>query len=286
MHVPETTLIPDGFDQGVIAPQWPAPAEVRALCSTRLGGVSAAPWTGFNLGEHVGDVPGAVAHNRAQWHKRLQVRPVFLHQVHGTDVLNLDLEAADGAQADACFATRPGRACTMMVADCLPVLLCDLRGGAHARVGAAHAGWRGLAGVGSHAGQGVLEALALQFDPDYTLAWLGPCIGPQAFEVGYDVVQAFERVTPNCRARFRPVPEATVAPGQTAGSGASEGQAGAKWLADLPGLARDRLAALGISRLYGNDGSPAWCTVTNASLFFSHRRDRVSGRQAASIWLA
>jgi len=235
------------------------------------------------LGEHVGDDPKAVIRNRALWADRLQVRPVFMQQVHGTSVLCLDGPTANGAEGDACYTTRPGQACTMMVADCLPILLCDARGGSHARVGAAHAGWRGLSGLSrlsglsSAQGQGVLEALAAHFDPEHTLAWLGPCIGPQAFEVGADVKQAFERAHPACEARFQSLP---------ASAEVMSGPAVPKWLADLPGLARDRLAALGITQIYGNDGSPAWCTVANASLFFSHRRDRVSGRLAASIWLA
>ena len=268
----------EGFDGSVVVPMWPAPAGVRALCSTRLGGVSAAPWYSLNLGDHVGDAPAAVARNRSLWTARLQARPVFLQQVHGIGVQPLAPQTPDGAQADACWVDRPGLACTMMVADCLPVLLCDARGGAHARVGAAHAGWRGLSGVASPDGEGVLEALAAHFDPAHTLAWLGPCIGPQAFEVGAEVKAAFERVDAAAGALFEPL---APQPGAGSGSGAAT-----KWLADLPGLARRRLAALGITRVHGNDGSTGWCTVANASLFFSHRRDRVSGRLAASIWLA
>lgn len=266
--VPTSVPKPEGLDQDVIRPLWPAPAGVQALCSTRLGGVSAPPWDRLNLGNHVGDDPVAVGRNRDLWAGRLQARPVFLQQVHGIQVLALEATTPDGAEADACFTTEPGLACTMMVADCLPVLLCDARGGAHARVGAAHAGWRGLAGAGSETGKGVLEALAAQFDPAHTLAWLGPCIGPQAFEVGAEVRAAFLQGDSDAGAFFAPAP--------------AEG----KWFADLPGLARRRLAALGITRVHGNDGTPAWCTVANASLFFSHRRDRVSGRLAASVWLA
>jgi YfiH family protein len=251
----------------VLVPQWPAPPGVQALCSTRHGGVSGDPWGRLNLGDHVGDDPGAVAENRARWSRRLGVRPVFLRQVHGVRVVSLEATTPDGTEADACLARAAGAACTIMVADCLPVLLCDTRGG---RVGAAHAGWRGLAGVGGNAhapvGPGVLEALAAHFDPDHTLAWLGPCIGPQAFEVGPEVKAAFEAASAGAGDLFRP-----------AGAG--------KWRADLAGLARGRLAALGITRVYGNDSGPAWCTVGNPSRFFSHRRDRVSGRLAASIWL-
>ncbi len=242
-------------------PDWPAPARVQALCSTRQGGVSRPPWDSLNLGDHVGDQPADVAENRAAWARRLGVRPVFLRQVHGTASVRLDPATPDGCEADACVADQPGVACTILVADCLPVLLCDERG---TRVGAAHAGWRGLAGQG---GVGVLESVAAAFEPARSLAWLGPCIGPRAFEVGPEVRDAFAAVDAQAGRLFVP-----HGPG--------------KWLADLPGLARLRLRALGITRIHGNDGSDGWCTVTTASRFFSHRRDRVSGRLAASIWLA
>ena len=243
-------------------PQWPAPAGVRALCTTRRGGASAAPWDSFNLGDHVGDNPAAVAANRAALARALDgARPVFLRQVHGTGCIALDAATPDGAQADACVTTRAGVACTIMVADCLPVLFCDTAG---TRVAAAHAGWRGLAG-------GVLESALQGFDPARTLAWLGPCIGPTAFEVGAEVKAAFEAHDGGAAACFRLAPSG--APG--------------KWLADLPALARRRLEALGLGagQLHGNDGSAAWCTVSDASRFFSHRRDRISGRLAACVWL-
>jgi YfiH family protein len=149
-----------------------------------------------------------------------------------------------------------------MVADCLPVLFCDARG---EQVAAAHAGWRGLLGV---QGRGILEATASTFAASETkglMAWLGPCIGPQAFAVGEEVRSAFMHCAPTAADHFKAQP-------------------GGKWLADLPGLARQRLQALGITRVYGNDGSQAWCTVANPSRFFSHRRDGVSGRMAACIW--
>ncbi len=250
-----------------LAPQWPVPPGVRAMCSTREGGVSAPPWASLNLGDHVGDAPEVVAANRARWAAQTGARPVFLRQVHGHGVLRLALDTPDGAEADACWTDAPGIACTMLVADCLPVLLCETGGeGRATRVGAAHAGWRGLAGAGEMQGHGVLEALVAHFDPARTVAWLGPCIGPQAFEVGPEVKAAFEAVDAGCGGLFRPAP-------------------GGKWLADLPGLARRRLAALGVREVHGNDGTPAWCTVANPSRFFSHRRDRVSGRLAASVWL-
>jgi YfiH family protein len=233
---------------------------VRALCTTRGGGLSMAPYDSFNLGDHVGDRPAHVAANRARLREAMGADPVFLQQVHGTAVATLDLPTPDGTVADACTATRPGVACTIMVADCLPVLFADASG---ARVAAAHAGWRGLAA-------GVLEQTLTSFDPagGQPMAWLGPCIGPNAFEVGDEVKAAFEFGSPEAAACFRP----TGSPG--------------KWWADLPALARQRLHAAGVTRIHGNDGSDAWCTVRNPLRFFSHRRDRLSGRFAACIWLA
>ena len=245
-----------------MVPSWPAPAGVLAFCSERDGGVSAAPYDSLNLGDHVGDDESAVAENRRRYAAALQARPVFLKQVHGQGVVRLDADTPDMTEADACWTRERGVACTMMVADCLPVLLAGRDGGI---VGAAHCGWRGLAG-------GVLDALWAQMAPTAgpaqgMLAWLGPCIGPDAFEVGAEVRAAFLARDPASSDRFRP-------------------HADGKFLADLPGLARRRLAALGITAIHGNDGSPAWCTVSNPSRFFSHRRDRVSGRLAASVWLA
>ena len=250
-----------------ITPDWPARANVRAACTTRAGGVSLPPYDSFNLGDHVGDRPDAVADNRALLAKSLGVRPVFMKQVHGHRSVVLDAQARDGVEADVCVTTTPGVACTIMVADCLPILFAAPDGSA---VAAAHAGWRGLAGEGGH---GVVESACAALrgctgaDLAGTLVWLGPCIGPSAFEVGSEVKAAFESQDPAAAARFEP-----------------HGQG--KWLADLSGLARRRLHALGITRIYGNDGSSRWCTVTHPSQFFSHRRDRVSGRFAASIWLA
>lgn len=288
-----------------LVPDWPAPAGVHALCTARSGGVSAAPYASCNLGDHVGDNPAAVRANRARLTDALQAvtpgtRPVFLRQVHGHGVLSLSAATADGAEADACVTTETAVACTIMVADCLPVLLAHTCGLA---VAAAHAGWRGLAGQG---GRGVLEAVFEQFCAvthdvnhfdatnviansknlagphtqaaaaraavaDQTLAWLGPCIGPTAFEVGGEVRDAFCCATPGAAACFV----------------AHAGHPG-KFLCDLAGLARLRLQSLGITRIYGNDGSAPWCTVTNASRFFSHRhgsaRGEGSGRFAACIW--
>jgi polyphenol oxidase len=244
---------------GWLVPEWPAPARVHAVCTTRAGGVSHGPYESLNLGDHVGDVPEAVTANRAAFAAAIGARPVFLQQVHGRHAMALDASTPDGSEADGCFTREAGVACTIMVADCLPLLFTSEDGGI---VGAAHAGWRGLVG-------GVLEAAVegMQVRPETLFAWLGPCIGPTAFEVGGEVKAAFEAHDPAAASLFAP-------------------HAHGKWLADLPGLARGRLRALGITRIYGNDGSSEWCTVSNPSKFFSHRRDRVSGRFAASIWLA
>ena len=241
-----------------MVPDWPAPAGVQAACSTRTGGVSQGRYESLNLGDHVGDEPAAVAANRHRWQAALGVRPVFLQQVHGVGVRRLDSTSADGETADACISAESGIACTIMVADCLPVLFTDTAG---RQVAAAHAGWRGLAA-------GVLEQALASFGPVEVMAWLGPCIGPKAFEVGAEVKAAFEAQNPSSAACFRP-------------SGKGD-----KWLADLPALARQRLAVRGVAGIYGNDGSDAWCTVGNPSRFFSHRRDGVSGRLAACIWKA
>jgi YfiH family protein len=240
----------------LLLPDWPAPPNVRAACSLRGGGVSAAPYDSLNLGDHVGDEAAAVAQNRVRLAQELGVRPVYMKQVHGTAVAQLDAESADGLEADACVSRTPGLACTIMVADCLPVLLARADGRA---VAAAHAGWRGLAA-------GVVEAAAHAIAGTELIAWLGPCIGPEAFEVGDEVKQAFAAQDAGAAACFQP-----HAPG--------------KWLADLPALARLRLRARGIEQVYGNDGGRDWCTVSNPSRFFSHRRDRVSGRFAACVWL-
>lgn len=254
----------------LLTPEWESPAGVLAACSLRAGGVSGAPYDGLNLGDHVGDAPEAVAENRRRFAAALGARPVFLKQVHGFHVARLDKASEDGIEADACIATAPGVACTIMVADCLPVLFAHRQGRA---VAAAHAGWRGLAGQG---GRGVLETLWDAYWPlvaetsaaaaAATRIWLGPCIGPAAFEVGAEVREAFLAADATSAGCFRT-------------------GAGGKWLADLPGLARLRLQRLGIASIAGNDGSTGWCTVSNPSRFFSHRRDRVSGRFAAAIWL-
>ncbi|GAC1533854.1 MAG: peptidoglycan editing factor PgeF [Ramlibacter sp.] len=245
-----------------IEPVWPAAGSVRAACSVRSGGVSSGPYASLNLGQHVRDDPALVARNRRHFAAALAARPVFLNQVHGRGVIRLEQDSLDGVDADACWTTQRAIACTIMVADCLPVLLADAQGRA---VGAAHCGWRGLAG-------GVLESLwtAMRSGVDGggagAVAWLGPCIGPDAFEVGLEVRDAFVATDPGAAACFRPLPQD-------------------KLLGDLPALARRRLQALGVASIGGNDGSTPWCTVANPSRFFSHRRDRLSGRFAAACWL-
>lgn len=252
-----------------ILPDWPAPAAVRALMTSRHDGVSLPPWDSMNLGDHVGDSPAHVQSNRQRLAQVIDSRPVFLQQVHGVQTARLHPASVDGTQADACWTDCREVACTIMVADCLPVLLCD---GGGQWVAAVHAGWRGLAG---QQGQGVLEALWSDLmqagvDVSHVLAWLGPCIGPQAFEVGPEVKTAFDDGSPSVSALFTP---------------SAEG----KFKANLAGLARLRLQALGLSRIDGNDSSPSWCTVSQAHLFFSHRRDSrrfgQTGRMAACIWL-
>jgi polyphenol oxidase len=256
-----------------LIPDWPAPAGVRAVFTTRAGGVSSVPYDRLNLGDHVGDLPAHVAANRDVLRQATGSHPVFLQQVHGSEVLVLHADAADGQKADACVTNQAGLACTIMVADCLPVLLASEDG---AVVAAAHAGWRGLAGGVLDAAYESFRALAQQGHGQAaikTIAWLGPCIGPSAFEVGAEVKAAFEAVQPEAGKLFVP-----NGPG--------------KYLADLPALARLRLKALGITQVYGNNGSDAWCTVRNPSRFFSHRRDAgitgngfgTTGRMAACIW--
>lgn len=253
-------------------PDWPVPAHVHAFMSTRTGGASVPPFDGLNLGSHVGDDPAAVQHNRDQLARHLCARPVFLNQVHGVACAELAQDTPDATVADACLTQSVGVACTVMVADCLPVLLADSVG---RTVAAAHAGWRGLAG--SQGNGGVLAEVVRRFDasPHELLAWLGPCIGPMAFEVGDDVRVACLAGAHNpegVAACFVPVPHV-------------EG----KYLCDLARLARLQLSVLGVSQVYGNDGSAPWCTVSQPGLWFSHRRDAValgsSGRMAASVWL-
>ena len=254
-------------------PDWPAAGHVKALFSTRLGGVSMAPYGTFNLGDHVGDVPELVEKNRHLLAHKTGAKPVFLKQVHGVDLLDLSEQTPNGLIADACWTQQAGVACTIMVADCLPILMTDAQG---KWVAAAHAGWRGLAG---QRGQGVLETSiercrrAMEGEihgANNILVWLGPCIGPDAFEVGVEVKAAFCDDYPNDTVAFRLKPNG-------------------RYFADLALLARLRLQRSGVAAIFGNDSSSAWCTHTQESLFFSHRRDAAvwgnTGRMAACIWL-
>lgn len=236
-----------------IHPDWPAPATVGACTTTRVGGVSSGPWQGLNLGAHVDDLAADVAQNRALLVQQLGLpaEPAWLDQVHGTRVHRPG--DADTC-ADACFEDRPGGICAVLTADCLPVLFCNTAG---KRVAAAHAGWRGLLG-------GVLEQTVTAFDdpPQDLLAWLGPAIGPAAFEVGDEVRDAFLADTAAAARCF-------------------EAHGAGHWLADLYGLARLRLARLGIGSVSGG----GLCTFSDARRFYSYRRDGITGRMATLIWL-
>jgi YfiH family protein len=253
-------------------PVWPADwlrpgfshPRVGAVMTTRAGGVSRVPYDSLNLRDEVGDDPRAVEINRARLHAAIGRPSLLMQQVHGTVVCRLD-EVAHGDRpvADACVTATSARACEIQVADCLPVLFAH-RGGRS--VGAAHAGWRGLAG-------GVLEATLAAVcalagaDPGDIECWLGPCIGPDRFEVGPDVIAAFGADVAKPGPRWRP-----GVPG--------------KWLADLSGLARDRLSAAGVRVQRGNDGTAFWCTLSDPGRYFSYRHNARAGRMAALVWLA
>jgi hypothetical protein len=239
-------------------PQWPAPQRVRAAFTLRAGGVSAPPYASLNVGAHVGDAPAAVAENRRRVSAALQLagQPSWLEQVHGTAVADLDRLPGGRAEraADAAVAREPQRVCVMQVADCLPVLFAARDGSA---IGAAHAGWRGLAA-------GVLEATiaSLEVAPHALLAWLGPCIGPAHFEVGSEVREVFVTHDAAAARYFSANPRG-------------------RWQCDLPSLARARLRAAGVQALFGGE----WCTYADAARFYSYRRDGQCGRMAALIWL-
>jgi polyphenol oxidase len=267
----------------LIEPDWPAPARVRSAFTLRTGGVSGAPYDSLNVGAHVGDVSTAVEENRRRVRERLRLpgEPVWLQQVHGVEVADLDVRApapvgrldagaelrmsagraeaaapaASGpSSADAAITRTPGRVCVIQVADCMPVLFAARDGSA---VGAAHAGWRGLAG-------GVLEETVrhLGVPAAQLVAWLGPTIGQQHFEVGDEVRAAFISHDPDAASAF-------------------ESNARGRWQCDLYSLARRRLAALGVRSISGG----GWCTYADAARFFSYRRDGQCGRMAALIWM-
>lgn len=238
-----------------LEPDWPAPMNVKALVTTRNGGVSTGPYASLNLGLHVGDSPLAVERNRALLRACLPAEPLWLDQVHGTAVGDAGSDSGPIC-ADAAVATTPGAVCAIMTADCLPVLFCNERGTV---VAAAHAGWRGLAA-------GVLDATVARMGepPHSVLAWLGPAIGARAFEVGDDVRDQFVGQDAAAAAAFCPA----GAPG--------------KWMADLFMLARLRLRRLGIERVYGGE----ICTYFSPTRFFSYRRDGTTGRFASVVWLS
>ncbi len=235
-----------------LTPDWPAPASVKACVTTREGGVSEAPFDSLNLGDHVDDRPEAVAENRRRLTEHFSIQPAWLQQVHGITVAHAD--AGIVATADASWTATPGIACAAMTADCLPALFCDRAG---TRVAAAHAGWRGLAA-------GVLEATldSLDIPANDVLVWLGPAIGPKAFEVGPEVREVFINQLPEAANAF--VPSANAG----------------KFLADIYMLARLRLAARGVTAVYGG----GFCTVTDPR-FFSYRRASRTGRFASLVWL-
>jgi YfiH family protein len=240
----------------MIEPDWPAATSVKALTTTRQGGVSQGPYASLNLADHVGDAADDVQRNRVTIQRRLSLPkpPVWLHQLHSDRVV----DAAHCGQcppADASFAAQAQVVCAVLTADCLPVLFCDRAG---TRVAAAHAGWRGLAA-------GVLESTvrALDTEPQRLLAWLGPAIGPAAFEVGGEVRRNFVDRQAEAARAFQP-------------------RANGRWLADLYELARIRLLAVGVSAVYGG----GLCTFSDRERFYSYRRDGVTGRMASLIWLA
>ncbi len=238
-----------------IVPDWPAPENVRAFCTTRSGGVSESVWQSLNLGDHVGDQVSHVQENRrrlAGWAGVSEDRFSFLKQVHKTEVVRLPQKGI--LTADGCYSREQHAPCLIMTADCLPVLFCDVQG---TQIAAAHAGWRGLC-------DGVLERVAETFDrPENVLAWLGPAIGPMAFEVGPEVREAFAEKDAVSLEAFTPVADSD------------------RWMGDLCQLARQRLANVGISRVYGGQ----WCTYSDSDRFFSYRRDGVTGRMASLIYL-
>jgi len=239
-----------------LEPGWPVPPQVRAVSTTRLGGLSAAPHDSFNLAGHVGDDDAHVIANRRRLIQALDIpaEPVWLNQIHGCGVADLGAGISP-ISADAAWTDRPNEVCVVMTADCLPLLLCDAEG---TQVAAVHAGWRGLC-------EGVIEAALARFSgPASGLrAWLGPAIGPDAFEVGPEVRAAFLAVDEAAGTAFRP-------------------GTGGKWFADLYALARLRLRGAGVDAISGGEH----CTYSDAERFFSYRRDGITGRMATLIWIA
>jgi YfiH family protein len=237
-----------------IVPNWPVPKNVKAFASTRVGGFSSAPYQGLNLGAHVGDDPSIVEKNRAWLAQQANMpsAPIWLNQTHSTVVAQVSAPTTQVLDADGVFTSASNVVCSAMTADCLPVLLTNTQG---TQVAAVHAGWRGLA-------NGIVEN-ALELFSGEVMAWLGPAIGPQAFEVGEDVLQAFVDFDSQAHQAFTPRDV--------------EG----KWLADMSKLATQRLNKLGITQVFDS----GLCTFQDKEDFYSYRRDGVTGRQATFIWI-
>jgi len=240
---------------GSIRPDWPAPANVHALVTLRSGGYSSGPYTSFNLAAHTEDNPETVQRNREllREHFSLPAEPVWLQQVHSNRIVYADTDATD-ARADGSWTSSAGNVCVVMTADCLPVLICNQRG---SKVAAAHAGWRGL-----HAGVIKNTITMLESDPAELMVWLGPAIGPLAFEVGAEVIRAFTDKNSENTSAFKQTDDQ-------------------HWLCDLYKLARIELFELGITSVFGGNE----CTYTDEERFFSYRRDGNTGRMASLIWL-
>lgn len=239
-----------------IQPNWPAPVNVKALQTTRMGGVSLAPYASLNLGAHVNDDTAAVATNRQLLMPYLPSEPVWVNQVHGIEVIDA-AQSTCLQNADAAFTTQLNVVCVTMTADCLPVLLCDKAGTV---VAAVHAGWRGLC-------DGAIEAAVhkMQVPKSEILVWLGPAIGPNAFEVGEEVRAQFIQHDQQATQAFKPH--------------------GDKWLCNMYLIAQQRLNALGVTQIYGGGVNEDFCTYTDEARFFSFRRDNITGRMASLIWL-
>ena len=243
-------------DPDWIVPEWTAPPGVKALLTTRAGGVSAGPYSSFNLGLSTGDDPRAVEANRSRLRTLLPAEPRWLKQVHRAHILDAE-SVYDRPEADACIARTPGTVCAIQTADCLPVLFTDRAGSV---VAAAHAGWRGLAA-------GVIDNTVAAMDragvrAREIIAYIGPGIGPGAFEVGDEVREAYVGRDPGAADAFKP-------------------HVSGKWLADLPSLARRALERCGVTAVYGGN----LCTYSDPQRFYSYRRDKVTGRMAALIWI-
>ena len=245
--------------ESFLLPNWPIPANVHAYVTTRLGGYSSGAYASFNLGAYVQDEENNIRANRQYLKKNLQLpnEPYWLKQIHSTTVVALDTATtnATAVEADGSWASLPGKICVVTTADCLPVLLCDQKGTC---VSALHAGWRGLA-------HGILEEgiKALPAEPKELIAWLGPAISSNFYEVGEEVRQAFLKVDAKAALAFRPSERAD------------------HWYMDMYLLARQRLQAAGVPAIFGGE----YCTYREADKFYSYRRDNVTGRMASLIWL-